>query len=231
MRRTLCLVLAALTGALVLSGCRSDPTVAAYVGSEQYTLRDVNEMLKGVEDTLDTLSEAQRGTISYATIRQLALRALVLGDLAERIAADRGIPVPAADRGAVLQGFAFPADSDAARVLLQTRFAEEITRTDAALRALAQAAPAVEPTEADQREAYTNLTAGGQPIAETFEAVRPYLTRQTIGQGIGLKQWLQESVDHYHVVVNPKYAPLEWNVSMWLSQTVETFVVVPLATR
>ena len=230
-RRTLSLVLAVLVGTVVLSGCRSEPTVAAYVDGKQYTVRSVNQWVQEINDVLDTLPADQRGTLNFGKVRQLVLRSMIFEDVVLRAATDHGVAAPQPDLSAAEVAFGLPEGSPLTEPLLKTHLAESIAKVDPVFAALGEAAPSVEPSEADRHEVYNNLTSQGQPINLSYDSVGPHLTTEQIGTQLGLRDWLRDAVERHHVVVNPKYAPLSLTVPIAFSSSTTSAVTVDLVAR
>lgn len=89
-------VAAATLLALAAAGCaRSEPGVVAYVGDEKISQAQLDQAVAGLSTTL------QAGqTVSTEAV----VNALIQGEVAEHIAAERRITITDADRDAALQG-------------------------------------------------------------------------------------------------------------------------------
>ncbi len=227
-RRLAALVLVAVLGAGVLAGCRSDPSVAAYVGDKQYSQRHIEAMVREVVDAVNQVSPDSRGSIDFAAVRQLVLSSVVVRDVAGRVAAERHVTVPKADPEVAAQMLGLQAGSPLTPLIEKTGFAELIAGTAVALQALAGTVAPVEPSEAEQREVYDNLSYDGELPA--FDQVRQYLNREALGQELGLRGVLADGVQRFHVEVNPRYAPLAYQIPIQLGQ-VSGYVSVPILSR
>lgn len=80
---------------LALGGCaNAEPGVVAYVGDERVTERQLNQAVGGLTATLQ---EGQRVN------RDAVVNAMIQGEIAEQVAADRNIRVTDAERDALLR--------------------------------------------------------------------------------------------------------------------------------
>jgi hypothetical protein len=81
------------------------------------------------------------------------------------------------------------------------------------LNAVGAGAKPAQPTEADLRDVYDRLTAGGgNPNGASFEQFSTGISaqdRQTLAQNIGLRNDLQPQIAKLNTVVNPKYSAPE----------------------
>jgi hypothetical protein len=96
---------------------------------------------------------------------------------------------------------------------------------------VAQVVTPADPTEADQREVFTSLADQGQLPGRTFDDIRPSLTRELLGRHLGLRNALLDAMHRYHVVVNPRYAPVAFPVEIRLGEQVSAYVQLPLVER
>lgn len=82
--------------ALAAAGCgQANPSVAAYVGSEQITEREVDSALAAIKTALGPQQDVDKSVV---------VNVLVQGELASQIAAERKIPLSDAERDALLTG-------------------------------------------------------------------------------------------------------------------------------
>lgn len=231
-RRLGSLALVVALGTIGLSGCRSAPTMAAYVGDGQYTQKRIDEMTDEVRDAIESLSPADRATVNLGPLRQTLLVTVVMGDVAMKVADERGVNVPAADMTVVTDMLGIPEGSQLARAIVKTDFAKALAETQTAMAALLAATPSIQPSESDQREVHKNLmTYQGVPVTDSFDDIRRGLGKDDIGHEIALRRWLQAGVERYDVTVNPRYAPIEWQIPVRVNSTVSAFVAIPLVTR
>ena len=211
----------AVLGVAGLTGCRSNPTVAAYVGGKQYTQKDIATISDELATVIGKLPVAQRQGITLAVIRHQVVQTVVMGDLADKVAADNHVQVKELSAE----------ELQMADTLAHTRWGLAQARFESRFVALANTAPALAPTEADQRAAYLTLTDQNGPLKASFNEVRSSLTQELLGQRLGMRDLLVAGVHRYHVVVNPKYAPLDFRLTFQLGSAAEGYVAVPFETR
>jgi hypothetical protein len=215
-RRPFAVVLAGVLALIGLAACRDQPTVAAYVGSVQFTNADV-------ERIVNEFPQDKRAALAGG-IRQVVVRDFIISEVATRIGNERGLPPRSAD----------PADyqSDAAnlKVDMGSAYIKLIERTDAAMATITPASQPQAPTEADQREVYTQLVSSGvlrQGV--TFEQIKPELDTPDMRAALGLRKVIADGVAKYGVVVNPRYRPLGIPFSFTLNNgQVQSKLVIPL---
>ncbi len=207
-------ILAVLAG-LALTGCRTQPGIASYVGDTRLTDNEVEQLVT----TIETDVKNAGGTLqkeAYGNIRQLVVQLTVFTEIAKRYAAEKGLTLPAQDYETAAQQFGLPVtdpfvklavDSDAYRTLL-----------------LENAQPA-NPTEADLRDAYDRVVASGvQEIS--FEQLKDQLAAlPQLRSGVGLRNELAAAADRYGVSVNPRYQPVEMPLSGVPGQSGEIWLV------
>jgi hypothetical protein len=190
-RRMALVAALALAAGLALTGCRSQPSVAAYVGDHRYTQADVDRIFNEVKDKPEPAVPATR---------QRIVRLLVLRDLAKQVATARKVQVKpiGADFGQVLN---LPTDS--AYVKLYQNFYE----LQSALGEVAQPAKA---TDDDLFGFYrAGVAAGVFPAGASDEVVRQQLgNNEGVMAVFGLRDLLAAEGDREHVRVNPRFGPL-----------------------
>jgi hypothetical protein len=207
----------ALLGGLSLAGCRTQPGVAAYVNGHRYTVAEVsayvNELNGKVEGFLQINGDLQQELLTLLLIR----------DLGHRIADERHLSIPAADPTPIAVHNGLAPSSPLARL---------VAELDATVQTLIEQLPPVQPSEAQQREVFTNLLVNGQSGVDDFERVRPLLTQDVIGAQLALRDALREAAVRYHVTVNPRYAPLAYPIKFVVAATagltVSSSLAVPL---
>jgi hypothetical protein len=192
-RRLASIAAVAVLGLLALTGCRSDPAVAAYVGSVRIPDAKVTRI---VEQVLAGLPEEQRTGIDKGLLTDQVVHFLVLEEVIDQYAAEHDITVPDADAEAFAREQNLPPDVE---------FTAAAARFNAALGALAQAASSVKPTERDQREAYEHAVINDQPVQEPFQEVRQYFDEEALGRSLGMRKMLNEAVADADVTINPRY--------------------------
>jgi hypothetical protein len=210
MQRVVFLVVVALLGGAALAGCgRAEPDVAAYVGKQRFSIQQVETLAKEAGERLGDYAAAQRSVVGWLVIRSVG----------QRMAQDEGweLELPAElDEFARQRGL--QAGSPVAKLFLETI---------SVLQTIEQTVAPVDPTEADQREVYQNLTINGQPVTDPFENVQQFLTAETIGRSLGVRKVLSEQLDRSDVVVNPRYTPMRFPIEVRVGQ-VPGVVYLPL---
>jgi hypothetical protein len=185
-----------------LSACRSEPTVAAYVGQDRITEDRVSGVLDEARQNKITVAEGQQAAPELK--RQDVVDTLIGLDVMREIAKQRGLTATALDRAQVAQAVGVKAGAE--YVALYTEY-----------RGLLNAAGAggkpAQPTEADLRDVYNRLTAGGaNPNGASFEQFAGSITQQDqqiLAQNIGLRNDLGPEIAKLNTVVNPKYVAPE----------------------
>lgn len=198
-RRPFAVLLAGVLALTGLAACRDQPIVAAYVGSVQFTNADVERMV----DEFDNESKGDHRADVAALVRQAAVTDFVVSEVATRIANERGLPPRPADPNAYQDEIdKYGLDASGAFIKLQER-------ADAAMATIGPAGQPQAPTEADQREVYTQLSSSGVlRRGVTFDQVRPQLDTPDLRTALGLRKVLADGVAKYGVTVNPRYRPL-----------------------
>jgi hypothetical protein len=201
-RRLATVALAASLAAAGLAGCRSAPSVAAYVGQNRISEDRVSAVYNDARDNAVTPANGQQAT--SAIRRQDVLDTLVGLDVMRDIAQRRGLKPTALDSAQVAQAVGLKADAEYVRLYGEFR---------GLLNAVGNAAKPAQPTPADLRDVYNRLTAGGgNPNGATFEQFSTGITdtdRQTLAQNIGLRNDLQPQIAKLNTVVNPRYTEPE----------------------
>lgn len=204
------LAVLAVLGTSALTGCRSEPDVAAYVGDRRYSTEDVDALAEeGLKAKVST---------NLGQVRQVVLSWLVISDVGARVAKEKGITLERVDVTEVERSAGLPAGSPLARLFVDTSAVVSTFQ--------GKVAP-IEPTEADQREVFNNLSVNGGKLEESFEEVKPYLTMEAIGGALAVRTTLQDAIKGADVTVNPRYAPLVYPVQLQIGQ-VNGWVSIPL---
>lgn len=215
-RRLLAVALAGAVALTGLSACRSQPTVAAYVGSAQLSNADVEKI---VDEFPAETREAHAGDI-----RRLVVSAFVTREVARQIARDRKLPVPVADPN-IYQG-----EAAQLKVSATGGFFTLQAEAGAAVRAIEPLSRAQAPTDADQRAVYAQLVQAGDIQPGTpYGKVKDQLDSPEMRQALGLRTVVADGVKTYGVQVNPRYQPLGIPVPFTLvNGQVQAEVTVPL---
>ena len=196
-RRLATVALAASLAAAGIAGCRSAPSVAAYVGQDRIS-----------EDRVSAVYEEARanaaGQDSPAIKRQDVVDTLVGLDVLREIARQRGLSPTALNADQVAQAIGVKANAEYVRLYSEYR---------GLLNAVGSGAKPAQPTAADLRDVYNRLTAGGaNPNGATFEQFSTGISdtdKQTLAQNIGLRNDLQPQIAKLNTVVNPRYSAPE----------------------
>ncbi|HEY7273015.1 MAG TPA: hypothetical protein VH502_09800 [Actinoplanes sp.] len=182
-----------------LAGCRSAPSVAAYVGQNQISEDRVSAVYEEARDNAAADQEA-----SSTIKRQDVVDTLVGLDVMREIANQRGLSPTALNANEVAQAIGLKANAEYVRLYGEYR---------GLLNAFGSSAKPAEPTTADLRDVYNRLTAGGaNPNGASFEQFSTGISaqdRQTLAQNIGLRNDLQPQIAKLNTVVNPKYGTPE----------------------
>ena len=197
-----------LLGVLALAGCRSEPGVAAYAGSTKYTVEQVDALVGEVKGRLSDFGPA----------RQLVLSWLIINDLGRAELERRHVSPKPGDVKAIEAQLGLEPGSPLAKLN------SDLT---AVLDGLGSSLTPVDPTEAEQREVYSHVDAGGGQL-RPFEDVRDQLGKDAIGLPIALQRELKELVVAGKVQVNPRYAPVSFPVNVRLNGATSQ-AIVPLS--
>lgn len=193
-RRVASIAAILLIGALVVTGCRSDPKAAAYVGDTTFTRAQVDQVFDSLPP--ETVSK------DPSSVRQYIVSMMVVRAVAERHAESLGKPVPEA------------ATTPASGIDPGTAFAKLQGRYNGAVQLLQSEAKPAEPTEELRRNLFQQLEQAGrlQPGVK-FEQVAPAIDSRELRGVVAVRNLLGELARRYDVVVNPAYAPLELHAS------------------
>jgi hypothetical protein len=226
-RRVLAVAAAAGLVLTVLTGCHSDPRVAAYVDGVTITEAQVDSVLSEATAAVDKDNEAIKNdpsaTPEQAPTRVDVVAALTAKEIADRTLTQLGIAATPAN----------PPQVQRAAELLKTRYAAAVLSVQAGFTALVNAADKnVQASDADLRDIYDREVGAGFAPAGHFADVKPQLQQaQGLAQEIAVRNQLAKQAAQEHVTVNPRYAPLEYPLLTATNQsTGESFVAlaVPL---
>jgi hypothetical protein len=200
MQRARRLASAVAVAALAVSGlaaCRSEPTVAAYVGQDRITEDRVSGVLDEANKNKITVAQGQPAS---EIKRQDVVDTLVGLDVMRQIAKKRGLTPTPLDSAQVAQAVGLKAEAE--YVALYTEYR-------GLLNAAGASGKPAQPTEADLRDVYNRLTAGGaNPNGASFEQFAGSISQQdqqVLAQNIGLRNDLAPEIAKLSTVVNPKY--------------------------
>jgi hypothetical protein len=191
-RRAAGLAVLLLLAGLGLAGCRSQPGVAAYVGTTEYSEEQVEAI---VDEVRDQVVEGRLGNV-----RRDVLSWLVLSDLGRRVAAEQRITVPAPDYQGIAEQARLPAGTALARA-----YADWV----AVANTLIQRVQPVPPTEADIRAIYDVLRDSGRlPEGMSLQEVAAQVNNTGTAQLVGLRNLLAQAAARHELTINPRYRPL-----------------------
>jgi hypothetical protein len=193
---------------LALTGCRSSPETAAYVGSTTYSVSSVDKLAGEVRGNtnVDRPSPAEIATM------------YVFRDLARQVAKEKGWQVQKLDRASAAQSLGLKPDSQYLDLRAEV---EELSNV-----LLTKAEP-VTPSEAELRDVFERASAAGlvQP-GQTFESIRNQIDGPQLRSALGARKLLVEAAKRSHVTVNPLYGHAEWPLLTFSGG--KPAVVVPL---
>jgi hypothetical protein len=204
----------------MLTGCQSQPSVAAYVGNTRITVDQVNKIV----DDYDATSRANQGgglaDTSFGNAREAVLSDLVLTEAVKHYIDDQKLNAPPVDVEAAAQALGQPASS-----LYVNLFAE----TQAYFNMIASTSKAAQPTDADLREIYDRIPHGDV----SYDSAKPQIAAIAhLAEAIGARNDIEKMFSRYHVVMNPQYRGTTFHVySPQLSDgSTIPLVVAPLGT-
>lgn len=208
-----------------LAGCRSQPTVAAYVGSDEITEKRVTDIIDDFNGQTATpaapASPGEPTPAPPAISRTDVVSTLVLQQVCDQLKAEKQFkttPVSAAD---IAQREGLPPASDFAKA-----------RADL-LSCLSGVEPSSgTPTEKELRDFFGRAVAAHAIDPGTpFESFMQQLSgdeslQQSVSQSLAANRAFTEAAQHTKVSVNPRYRPLEFPI--YRLQTGGVLVAVPL---
>jgi hypothetical protein len=197
-------------GGLVLTGCRSDPQVAAYVGSARYSQDRVTDIADEAQAKLQDFADSQQSSsgassqpVERPVTDQEVVAALVGRDVLKALAEEKGISPLNVDTNTMAQQVQVPPDTEYVRVLAER---------DSYRLGLLQGWKSAQPTEADLREVYDNLVKVGGAQIGSFDQFRSNLAEQNselVGRSASLRKDIVAEARKLNVSVNPRYTPAE----------------------
>ena len=222
-----------------LSACRSEPSVAAYVGDGRISEARVQQIWDEAYDAVNAqraaaapaegASPSAAGDAQAATMpitRRDVVRTLISADVLGRVARQGNVTLPADLRLGTFASLArVPADTEYVRLYA------EATTLAALLQARAQNPP--EATDADLREVYDAAAAAQLTGNATFEQFKAQLapeTRQAVQSAVAVRNEVNEVTGPLRIRVNPRYQPMDVTVWPYPSDTGEVvrLMVAPL---
>jgi outer membrane murein-binding lipoprotein Lpp len=213
-----------LVGGLALAGCRSQPGVAAYVGSKQYSVKQVEKIVKAVNKVADdrqaVLDEATRqkrqapDTAQVPSVRtdgRAVAGLLVLDDVAARLVKEKGLRTTPIDPALVAGTFSLDVGSEYVR-LWASFFANYA--------AIRDQAPAVPLTDEQVHRYYdAGVAAKAFRAGVAFDLARQSLANDKGAMAIFAAQGaLDDAARRFNVSLNPRYGPLSMPVLFTIDQ-------------
>jgi hypothetical protein len=194
-RRVSQVAVLALVGVATLTGCRTEPTVAAYVDQTKITEAQVDRLI--ADATRAAAKPEERGTAAPG--RSDVVATLVLGRVCEDVRAKLGFAKQPVSTEQVRQSEGVPSVS---------RYAQLRADLYSCLTAVPYADQT--PTEAELRDIYDRAVAAGL-VGQSYEETREQLlSDQGIVQRIAIDRAMTQAAKDANVSVNPRYRPLEF---------------------
>jgi hypothetical protein len=229
-RRLALLAVLALVGTLALTGCRSQPSAAIYIGSTKYSVQYVD----GLSEQLQKVPGFTRGEG-----RKNVTQWLVVRDLSQRMMADKHWPAPEADVAGATAQFqdalraGGPSGGSQQAIESVRPLIRLYAQYEAYRGAVQQHVTMATPTDADYADLYQRAKAAGLvPEGVDVAAYRQGLGAQNdqlFRANLGLRNLYGEAIKKVNVTINPRYAPAE--LTLLHDQQNHPLVVVPLNTK
>jgi hypothetical protein len=197
-----------------VAGCRSDPTIAAYVGDQTYDTARVEQLYdearRSQADPSASPSPQAEPTPTPAAqpatalvSRQQIVAALVGRDVAAAVAAEKGVAKIAVDPANVARVLGIPPKAEYATV-----YADFLGYVEA----LVRASNATTPSDADVQDVMDRLVAAelAQPLSleEARNSFGP-ANLSVIARAAEVRDQLEAQAAKSNVVINPRYAPAD----------------------
>ncbi|XTZ17644.1 hypothetical protein ACQSSU_09895 [Micromonospora echinospora] len=213
--RRLVAVASVAVGLVALSGCRSEPGVAAYVGDQRITEEAVTRILDELRDDAAASTPqqpapgqptGQPGAPGEQRLpgRGEVVSTLVLGQVCQRLSAEKGYrPQNQVPVEQVSQQLGYPTD---------TTYPQRVAELYTCLSGVPSGQP-VAPTEQEMADLVkAGKAAGAIPEEVTVEQAATQLDGQQLRTALATRNALAEAVEGYDVTVNPRYRPLAFPV-------------------
>ncbi|GIJ28618.1 hypothetical protein Vqi01_37800 [Micromonospora qiuiae] len=224
--RRLFAVASVAVGLVALSGCRSEPGVAAYVGDHRITEDAVTEVIddarakNAVPTETAGPAEMPAGPEPRLPGRSEVVSVLLLGEVCDRVSAAEGYrPQREVDPVQIAQG---------AGLNPETEYVRRTAELYACLSGIPVGAP-VAPSEQELADLVAaGKRAGAVPAEVTVEQAATQLDGEQLRFALANRNSLAEAVEAYDVTVNPRYRPLVFPVLSFSGETPIVAVGVPL---
>ncbi|WP_344075634.1 hypothetical protein [Luedemannella helvata] len=207
-RRLAPIVGVVLLGGVVLAGCRSQPDVAAYVGTDRITEAQVDDLLDQIAakqaPATPAASPGVEAPQAPRVSRTEVVTTLVLQRVCEQLKAKGLTPTPITP-AQIEQAEGVPAD---------TAYAQARASVWSCVLG-AQGAEGFKPTDEELLALYNKAVAEGafDPAQAPFDAVKGELaSNQQVLAALAKNRVLTEAAAAADVTVNPRYRPLEFPV-------------------
>jgi hypothetical protein len=196
-----------LVAAFGLAGCRSDPSVAAYVGSTRYSddrvrgiADEAHRKLQEYVDAQQSASGASSQAVERPVTDQEVIDALVGRDVLKALAGEKKLTPLDVDPNQIAQQEQVPPDSEYVRL---------VAERDSYRLAILQKAKSVEPSEDDLREVYDNLVkASSGAYTGSYAQFKSSLAEQDtelIGRSAAVGREVTAEAGNLDVRVNPRF--------------------------
>jgi hypothetical protein len=214
-RRLASVVVVASLGVAGLSACRSEPSVAAYVGDSERISQDrVDAVYNDVRDKLQASppaampgSPTPSGAAAVPITRADVVSLLVGSDLVSKLATDQGVPAGTDEQLQEPQlsaALGLPADSEYAQLYAKWLYTAEAL--------VDKVQTPAEPTDAELQELQKGLVDSGQydpstPFAKFKTDITASQNMTTVRKVAGLRDELKKASSDANVRINPRFQP------------------------
>lgn len=227
MHRVRRLASAAVVAALavtVLSACRSQPTVAAYVGNQRITEARVQTVWDDAKNATATapLKDQQGDALPFTLQRADVVRVLTYVAVLQTVAKQQSVTAQPLDPNQALSRALVPATSQYTQA-----YAQELALLGALQQKNQSAPPA---PDADLRELQQNLIGAGVQVSPDFASFKSTLSpdqTSAVNASVAVGQEIDRAVTGpLNVRINPRYGTL--TVALLDTQSQQTGMYVPL---
>ncbi|GAA3772396.1 hypothetical protein GCM10022225_69720 [Plantactinospora mayteni] len=209
-RRLASIAVIAVLGTTVLSACRSDSSVAVYLGDKKITEDEVTSVLDDVRSKVPPGGHEPGATPApdapevKAPARAQVVGTLVMREVCLKLAADKGFtPSEQAPIEQVAQATGLPADS---------RYVRLFSELDACRAGIPVAQP-VAPTQEELMDVVARGRVAGVIPEEAKDAeAGQQLDGDVLRRALAMRNTLVEALENSDLTVNPRYRPLEYPV-------------------
>jgi parvulin-like peptidyl-prolyl isomerase len=187
-----------------LSACRSEPSVAAYVGDTKVTEARVEAVFDEASKQAAAGGEQAGQPPAPVITRTDVVRALLGAAVLERVAREKKVTLPAdISIGEYAQSLRLPETAEYVRLFAQV---------DTYVRLLREGVKnAPEPSDDDLREVFEVLVANAQVNAsgtfEEFKSSLPPQNKQLVQTAAEVRNQIAEVAEPMDIKVNPRYQP------------------------